>query len=149
MGTIRSSSHWGSAEIHSFLNDTIIPIRLACLDSQAKPLVCSLWYLYDGEALWCATQASASVVGLLTNTPECGFEVAPESMPYRGVRGQGTVELLPDKGLHVLEQLIDRYLGSRNSDFAQWLIVRANDEVAIRIQPDWYTAWDFSKRMQN
>jgi len=47
-----------------------------------------------------------------------------------------------------LLRLLDRYLGSRDSGFATWLIERASTEVAIRIEPTWLTSWDFSKRMQ-
>ena len=69
------------------------------------------------------------------------------AMPYRGVRGQGRVSILPGEGMPVLLRLIDRYLGTRDSGFAKWLVEYAEDEVAIRIEPEWFTAWDFSKRM--
>jgi hypothetical protein len=46
-----------------------------------------------------------------------------------------------------LLQLIDRYLHSRESKFAQWLIERQAEELAIRIEPEWLSAWDFSARM--
>ena len=69
-------------------------------------------------------------------------------MPYRGVRGQGRAELSRADGPAVLLRLIDRYLHSRDSTFARWLISRQQDEVAVRIEPDWLTAWDFSGRMR-
>ena len=148
MTIIKKSSHWELNQIEAFLHECVIPVRLASINGEGKPLVCSLWFLYDDGAIWCATKASASVAGFLTQSSDCGFEIAPEAMPYRGVRGQGVVSILPDQGLPVLLRLIDRYLGSRDSGFAQWLIAQANDEVAIRIDPDWYTAWDFTKRME-
>ena len=147
MATIRATSHWELPQIEAFLNECVIPVRLATLTKADRPLVCSLWYVYDGQAIWCATKGSANVAEFLTRTPDCGFEVAPEQMPYRGVRGQGQVEILPEEGVPLLLRLIDRYLGTRDSDFAHWLVEQATDEVAIRITPDWYTAWDFSGRM--
>ena len=107
-----------------------------------------MWFLYDDGALWCATKSSASIAQIVGARPECGFEVAPESMPYRGVRGQGEVSLRPEEGLPILLRLIDRYLGTRESEFAQWLIAQATNEVALRIDASWLTAWDFSERMQ-
>jgi len=148
MSRIKSSSAWDQQRISRFLTATVIPIRLACLDRRGDPLVCSLWYLYDEGAIWCATQASASVVKLLETHPRCGFEVAPETMPYRGVRGQGRVELSAEQGPGTLLRLIDRYLGTRDSGFAAWLIARSASEVAIRIEPDWLTSWDFGARMK-
>jgi hypothetical protein len=148
MGVVKTKSDWDLAQIEQFFDASVIPIRLACNNPAGKPLVCALWFVYADGALWCATKASASVARYLANKPECGFEVACESMPYKGVRGQGSVTLLPEEGLPVLLRLIDRYLGTRESGFAHWLIANATDEVAIRIEPDWLTAWDFSDRMQ-
>jgi len=146
---IRPNSTWSLKTIESFLGEQLIPIRLACIAPNSRPVVCSLWYLHDEGALWCATQKKAKVASYLAEHPVCGFEVAPEAMPYKGVRGQGKVTLLQERGADVLERLIDRYLGNRESDFARWLLERASDEVAIRIQPSWITAWDFSTRMKS
>ena len=69
-------------------------------------------------------------------------------MPCRGVRGQGTARLSRADGPAVLLRLIDRYLHTRESTSARWLIARQQEEVAVRIEPEWLTAWDFSARMQ-
>ena len=148
MSRVRSSSAWDMPQIEEFSHAAAIPIRLACSDKEGVPLICSLWYLYADEALWCATQQSASVAALLERSPRCAFEVAPESMPYRGVRGQGRAIVLPDEGPEILLQLIDRYLGDRDTQFAAWLIGRSKTEVAIKIEPDWLTSWDFGSRMR-
>jgi len=147
MNLVRKTSAWDQQSIDAFLRSTVIPVRLACADAVGVPLICSLWYLYDDEFIWCATQQSAAIVRLLDDRRQCGFEIAPEAMPYRGVRGQGTAMLLPEKGEAVLLRLVDRYLGTCDTDFAKWLLRRAETEVAIRIQPDWFTSWDFGRRM--
>ena len=149
MSLIRKSSAWDQSTIAAFLRSTVIPVRLACSDAAGVPLICSLWYLYDDEAIWCATQQSAALVRLLEGQQQCGFEIAPEAMPYRGVRGQGTVTLLPDEGEAVLRRLIARYLDKPDTDFARFLIKRAASEVAIKVQPDWLTSWDFGDRMSS
>jgi nitroimidazol reductase NimA-like FMN-containing flavoprotein (pyridoxamine 5'-phosphate oxidase superfamily) len=149
MSIVRSSSAWDLQQINDFLHAAVIPIRLACSDKEGVPLICSLWYLYADNALWCATQQSASVATLLERTPKCAFEVAPESMPYRGVRGQGRVTVMPDEGAATLQQLIDRYLGARDTEFATWLISRSANEVALKIEPEWITSWDFGSRMRD
>lgn len=149
MTSIRKGSAWDKAQTENFLHDCVIPVRIACNDSRGIPLVCSLWFLYEADTLFCATQKSASVVKLLTASPECGFEVAPQEMPYRGVRGQGTASISSVEGAATLQRLMDRYLGERDSGFARWLQSRADNEVAIRITPHYLSSWDFSKRMQN
>jgi hypothetical protein len=149
MTRIRSSSAWSLAEIERFLAGCVIPVRLACLTSRREPIVCSLWYLHEDGALWCATQNSAKVAQYLRHHPFCGFEISTESLPYKGVRGQGEVTLSLERGPDILLRLIDRYLGTRDSGFARWLIARSSDEVAIAIRPRWLTAWDFSTRMRS
>ena len=145
---IRSGSAWSAAEIRQYLAGADIPVRLACLATGGTPLLCSLWFLYDDDAIWCATSQSARVAVLLERDSRCAFEVAGDLMPYRGVRGQGVARLSRADGPAVLLRLIDRYLHSRESAFARWLISRQQDEVAIRIDPEWLTAWDFSARMR-
>ena len=103
--------------------------------------------MFDEGTLWCATQKTAHIVTCLGQDARCGFEIAPEAPPYRGVRGQSRATLHEDLGEPILLRLIDRYVGNRESNFARWLIKRADKEVAIRIEPTWITSWDFSGRM--
>jgi len=144
---IRDSSVWSAPEIENYLRQMEIPIRLACVDGSGAPLLCSLWYLYDDGVLWCATQSGANVARLLKQRSRCAFEIAGDEMPYRGVRGQGTAVLVPAQGEAMLAELLQRYLGTLETKFARWLLSRADDEVAIRITPEWLTSWDFTTRM--
>ena len=130
-----------------YLRDTVVPLRLACADPDGHPRVLSLWFLWREGAVWCATSPRARVVALLRADPRCGFEVARDAPPYRGVRGQGRAELVPARGGEILQALVDRYLGTRESRFACWLLARGDDEMAIRIAPARVSSWDFSRRM--
>jgi len=147
MNTATLSGPWSAARAARFLTEQAIPLRLGCLTASGWPLVVSHWFLYRDGMLWCATQASAKVVGYLRAEPRCSFEVATNDPPYRGVRGQGRAHLEPAAGDAVLRGLIDRYLGSDDSAFATWLLSRAGDEMAIRIEPHRVRSWDFSRRM--
>ena len=144
---MRSQGPFSSEQIDAYLVETVVPLRLACVDPEGHPLVLSLWFLWRERALWCATAPDARVVALLRAEPRCGFEVARDAPPYRGVRGQGRAELVPARGLEILEALVDRYLGARESRFARWLLARGKDEMAIRIVPSRISSWDFSRRM--
>ena len=143
------NSAWSRASIDQFLGEAVIPVRLAAADKDGAPIVLSLWFLYHDDALWCATQRDARLIGMLRERPTVGFEVAADAPPYHGVRGQGSVALSPRHGPQVLERLIDRYLGHRDSRLASWLLARRDEEVAIQIKPGWVTAWDYRERMQD
>ena len=145
---ILGSSAWQRDEIETFLAHTVIPIRLAAVDAEETPVVMSLWFAFENGTIWCATQQTARFAKLLQARPRVGFEIAGDQPPYHGVRGQGEVELSTDEGATTLERLIDRYLGNRDSGLARWLLDRRETEVAIRIRPEWITAWDYRQRMQ-
>jgi nitroimidazol reductase NimA-like FMN-containing flavoprotein (pyridoxamine 5'-phosphate oxidase superfamily) len=141
------STVFSQPELDRFLVETAVPLRLACLDRDGSPHVLSLWYLWRDAALWCATRPDAWVVERLRADPRCGFEIAGDAPPYRGVRGTGRAELLPEQGEALLGELVDRYLGGRDGRFARWLLARSAGEMAIRIVPTRTSTWDYSRRM--
>lgn len=136
-----------STELEQSLAQSLVPLRLACLDRDGSPHVLSLWYLWDEGGIWCATAPNAWVVERLRADPRCGFEIAGDLPPYRGIRGTGRAELIPDRGEAVLGTLVDRYLGGREGKFARWLLERSRDEMAIRITPARTSTWDYTRRM--
>lgn len=142
-----TSGPWSVAEVESYLAETVVPLRLACVSSRGWPQVVSLWFEYRDGALWCATQRTARVATQLARDERCGFEVAPCEPPYRGVRGQGRAELVAAEGVAVLRRLIRRYLGGDASPLARWLLSRAESEVALRITPLRVASWDYTARM--
>jgi nitroimidazol reductase NimA-like FMN-containing flavoprotein (pyridoxamine 5'-phosphate oxidase superfamily) len=146
---MRIQGPFSAAAIEAHLREAVIPLRLGVVSESGHPLVLSLWFVWRDGALWCATAPDARVIRLLRRDPRCGFEVAREAPPYCGVRGQGVAELVPERGGEILEALIDRYLGTRDSSFARWLLGRRDDEVAIRIAPERITSWDFRARMRS
>lgn len=143
---IPRSGPWAADEIEQYLLDTIIPVRIATIGSSG-PMVQSLWFIYDEDALWCATQSDAVVVRRLRADPRCGFEVAADSPPYRGVRGRGRATIETDAAASILPRLIDRYLGSQSTPLGNWLMSRLDGEVAVRITDLTVTSWDYSGRM--
>lgn len=139
---------WSERETEAFLEQMLIPLRLACNGSTGNPVLASLWFLPIDGKLWCATQRSADVVSMLTRDPRCSFEVSVEAPPYRGLRGPAVASLHDDRGEEILRRLIDRYLNGSNSKLAGLLLARATSETAIAITPNKYLSWDYSDRMR-
>ena len=145
---VTERSAWPADQIAAYLGEQRTPLRLSVIHRDA-PLICSLWYAYEDGRLWCATQADALVARAVGSETACGFEVANNDPPYRGIRGQGRVRLHEQGGLDMLERLVRRYLGSTDTSFARWLLNRDDPEVALSIEPDWITAWDYGARMRD
>jgi len=102
---------------------------------------------HRGGTIWCATQRASSIASSLARDPRCAFEIAPEGLPYRGVRGQAHASLHDARGEEILRLLIERYLGDVTSDLARWLLSRARGETAVALAPRTLLSWDYRERM--
>lgn len=158
-----------SAELAAFLEETAIPLRLACRTPQDNLWMCSLWFRVvtadepgdeaaadgataDGATdenwrLQCATAASADVVSFLESDPGAAFEVSTNRPPYAGVRGRGTVSIEPDPGKETLRDLLERYLGGTDSQLARTLLDPEREEVTLTLEPAVVYGWDYASRM--
>lgn len=137
-----------TAEAITYLETVRIPLRLSCLTASGWPMVLSLWYVWDGERLCCATQQSARVVQHLQHDPRCAFEIAADTPPYCGVRGQGRAALDAARGADVLRRLLLRYVGDLEAPLSRRLLAQSATEVALIIEPLRVFTWDYSARMQ-
>jgi nitroimidazol reductase NimA-like FMN-containing flavoprotein (pyridoxamine 5'-phosphate oxidase superfamily) len=133
--------------IEQYLKEIQIPLRLSCVSTSGWPVVLSLWYLYEDGHLFCATPQAARVVSYLKEESRCAFEVASDQPPYCGVRGRAMASIEEDRGVEILERLLVRYLGDVDNKLAVQLLSRKEPEVAIRLKPQSYYAWNFSDRM--
>lgn len=147
LSTARIAGPFDRAQIASFLDDAVIPLRLACVAPSGWPIVVSLWFARSGDEIVCATQRASSLVRALEANAKCAFEVAREQPPYRGVRGRARVTIEPDEDLVTLAGLAVRYLGTTESTFARWLLGRTTPEVVLRLDPVEVASWDYSRRM--
>lgn len=138
---------WGEDDVEAFLREATIPIRLATRRPDGSLWPVTLWYRYRDGALECATGANADVVRFLRHEPAIGFDISTNDVPYRGVRGTGTVEIAPDEDKAVLRALIERYLGDTDSPLATQLLDGDRKEVRLRIEPREIYSWDYSERM--
>ena len=135
-------------EIDKFISDSKIPIRIAFMKSNSLPAVVSLWYVCKDGKIYCATQKTAKIVSYLKKNPLCGFEIAADKPPYKGVRGEGNVQILNETGPYVLDLLMEKYLGEKESTLSKFLRDNSKTEVAIEITPQKIFHYDYSKRMK-
>ena len=140
---------WSAARAYEFLDGAVIPMRIGVESSSGCPLVLSLWFIPEGAELLGATQASSVLARSLERSARCGFEVAADAPPYRGVRGQAHVELRREEGAAILDRLLVRYLGSTTSPLGARLRAQSTDEIGIRLRPLSLVSWDYTGRMSS
>jgi len=138
---------WSADAIEQYLRTAVLPVRLASIAADGSPVVLSLWYLYEEGSIWCATQRTSRLIARLQREPRCGFEIAADSIPYRGIRGRARATIDMQRGATLLPRLINRYLGGTDSPLASWLLARAENEVALRLDRMRVSTWDFTGRM--
>lgn len=148
MSEVSYRGPWGPDQVSDYLAATVIPLRLAT-SGRSGPMVQSMWFRFENGLFYLATPADSLVVRRLQADPRCGFEVAGDDPPYRGVRGTGSVLISDDTDRAVLGSLVVRYLGSRDTKLGRWLLGRTEPEVAITIWPTSVTSWDFTTRMSD
>ncbi len=138
-----------SKKLENMIDNTQIPIRVACIMPTGAPAVISLWYTVIDEKIYCATQKKAKIISYIQNSPRVGFELAKDTPPYRGVRGYGRVRIIEHMGKNILEILIDKYLGKKSSELSKFLRNNSENEVAIEITPEKLSMYDYTKRMKS
>ena len=143
---LRDSSAWDLKGLEAFLGEAVIPLRLGIAAAKA-PLIVPLWFRYQDGGFWCVTHRDAHVVAAVREQPSCAIDISTNDVPYRGVRGAGMVRVVPERGPALIEFMVERYLGGSDSRLARWLLGRREEEVGLRITPQWLTSWDFSARM--
>lgn len=138
---------WNEEAVEAFLQDVPIPIRIGTHRPDDSLWLVALWYRYRDGTFECATGANADVVGFLRSNSQVAFDVSTNRPPYRGVRGNGTASLAPDRDKTVLRTLIERYLGGTDSSLAEELLSSEREELQIRIDPEEIYSWDYTDRM--
>jgi hypothetical protein len=135
-------------EIDDIAIDKKIPIRLAYTKPNHSPGILSLWYIEIDGKLYCATQKNAKIVSFLKKSHICGFEIAADKPPYKGIRGEGVVRIFEERGNEILQLLIEKYLGPKESKLTHFLKKNSGSEVAIEITPKKIFNYDYTKRME-
>lgn len=144
---MRVSGPWALPEIADYLEETVLSLRLAATSENGWPTVVSLWFCYEKSELLCATKRSSHIAKGLIASSRCVFEIARNSAPYFGVRGQSVASVSDSNAIPTLKRLAERYLGTKSPRFQKWLVSNTEQETVLQIRPVAFHSWDYRKRM--
>ena len=147
----RLADLWGRAmsaeEIETFLARPHL-MRIALIDaSDGYPIVHPVWYYYENEKFFVATDTEGKKAKSLRLNPALYFLIDSDRAdgPPCGVRGRATVAVVddPDYATRVTRRNIDRYLGSPESTTARKILERGKDSSVLEIVPLYMATWKY------
>jgi nitroimidazol reductase NimA-like FMN-containing flavoprotein (pyridoxamine 5'-phosphate oxidase superfamily) len=134
-------------QVKNFLETSKLNLQIATIDSKGDPNIHPVWYLFENEKLYVATPKKSKKAQNAFKHHLVYYSIDDEKMPYKGVKGKGTVNLLEDikTNLVIGEKIILKYTGSLESDIGKFIIeqIKNGNETIMEITPKFYSAWSF------
>ena len=156
MKIVHASPGFGSelteTQTVDFLSKSKLNLLLGTIDESGEPNVHPVWYLYDNGKLYVETAKTAKKTKNIRNKNSVYFCVDDETMPYKGVRGKGTVRILEDiqSNIPLAEKIMIKYTGNLENEVAKFLMdgVKNGFSVLLEITPKYFATWDHSTGFQ-
>ena len=139
-------------EVKHFLVNSMQLVRISTLDEKGEPNIHPTWYYFDNnnEKIYIESGKDAKKTRNLQRNNIIYYCVDDDNIPYKGVRGKGSVRISEDinYNLPIIEKIVAKYLGTTGHSMSQSIIdsIRRGDSVILEVTPKFYATWDHSKR---
>jgi len=152
MKIVHASPGFGNAltekQVEEFLSKSKLNLLLGTIDTKGEPNVHPVWYYYENGKLYVETSKSSSKVKNIKNNNTVYFCIDDEKIPYKGVRGKGTVKISENIGRNtpIASKIMIKYTGSLDNQIAKFLMdgVKNGFSVILEVTPKYYATWDHS-----
>lgn len=138
-------------EVRNFLTSSKKNVHISTLDDKGEPNIHPTWYYFDNDSdkIYIESGKASRKTQNLVRNNVIYFCIDDDNIPYKGVRGKGTVRISEDTNynIHIIEKILVKYLGSIEHHVSQLLlnIARNGDAVLLEITPRFYATWDDAK----
>ena len=130
-----------SEELEAFLAEPRL-CHFATVDSNDRPRVRPMWFLWRDGVLWFTTRLESRHTGRdLANGGRVAVSIASDERPYRGVVVHGTVEVVGRDG-GLLRAISTRY-GKRQGEAWVREAMTEPDRTVLRLEPETLISWDY------
>jgi len=141
-------SKFTEAQTIDFLSKGKLNLLLGTIDDKEEPNVHPVWYLYENGKLYIETAKTAKKISNIKKKNTIYFCIDDEKMPYKGVRGKGTVRISEDTkaNIPIAEKIMIKYTGNLDNQVAKILMdgVKKGFSVLLEITPKYFATWDHS-----
>lgn len=138
-------------EVRNFLINSKKNIHISTLDEKGEPNIHPAWYYFDkeGNKIYIESGKASRKTRNLERNNLIYFCIDDDNIPYKGVRGKGTVRISEDTQYNtpIIEKILIRYLGTIDHPVSQLLlnVARNGDAILLEITPKFYSTWDDAK----
>ena len=152
MKIVHASPGFGSVlteeQVVQFLSKSKLNLLLGTIDEKREPNVHPVWFVYHEGKLYIETSKSSKKVKNIQSNNSVYFCIDDETIPYKGVRGKATVNILQNiqTNLPIAEKIMLKYTGSLDNEIAKFLLdgVKNGFSVLLELTPKYYATWDHS-----
>jgi PPOX class probable F420-dependent enzyme len=127
-------------ELHAFLTETKIFVKIGTLGDDGWPNVNPAWYEYDGESFWLVTKPLAGFCQNLRRDPRVTLCIDNPTPPYKRVMVRGRAEVVDEDWVELARRMVLRYLGPEGIDYFEATLDLPR--VLVRIQPEKISSWN-------
>lgn len=132
-------------KVREFLENSKLNLQLATLDSKEGPVIHPVWYIFENDKMYLATQKKSKKAQNAIKNNLVYYSIDDENVPYIGVKGKGKVRVLEDVdfNLVIAKKIILKYLSTLENDIGGHIIeqIKQGNEVILEISPLYYSAW--------
>ena len=139
-------------EVRYFLINSKKNAHISTLDERGEPNIHPTWYYFDNEGgkIYIESGRASRKTQNLVRNNIIYYCIDDDNIPYKGVRGKGTVRISEDMNynLPIAEKIVIKYLGSVEHPVSQLLLnsLKNGTAVLIEITPKFFATWDDGKK---
>jgi general stress protein 26 len=138
-------------EVRDFLTKSTKNVHISTLDEKGEPNIHPAWYYFDSgnDKIYIESGRDSKKTRNLRKKNIIYYCIDDDRIPYKGVRGKGTVRISEDadNNLPIIKKIVIKYLGSIENPMAKALIdsIKNRSAVIFEISPKFYASWDHGK----
>jgi len=138
-------------EVRNFLINSKKNAHISTLDERQEPNIHPTWYYFDNESgkIYIESGKASRKTKNLERNNIIYYCIDDDNIPYKGVRGKGTVKISDDINLNLSigEKIVTKYLGSVGHPISQLLLdsLKNGDAIILEITPKFFATWDDGK----